>query len=238
MQSNSDETIQNPKDQADQLFKQGVQSYRDQQLEESLTGFQEALKVYVQIEDRDSEGHSLNSIGVVHYELGRFLEARHAFQRAIKVIKDINNWNLEARVLNNMGLVYESLEQDFEALGYYKQASNIFEQIGDHFNAGVVLNNIGALHNKMGNYITAIEFYQKALFANQKSTEHDATQRKIIRNLIDAATALMHKTEQSRPSIDALLPNPSTNLNFNLDNVDSPILDNSTRTFRVVICCQ
>src|SRR5919199_5584091 len=55
------------KEQADRLFQQGIQQYQTSQFEAALQSWQQALKIYREIKNRQGEGASLGGLGLAYY---------------------------------------------------------------------------------------------------------------------------------------------------------------------------
>ncbi|MEL7039272.1 MAG: tetratricopeptide repeat protein, partial [Cyanobacteria bacterium J06592_8] len=68
-------TLSLPGKKASQLFQQGRQQYRKNEYKAALQSWQEALKIYREIDDRKGVASSLNNLGNAYRRLGQYQEA-------------------------------------------------------------------------------------------------------------------------------------------------------------------
>jgi tetratricopeptide (TPR) repeat protein len=119
---------------AERISQEGMQLYQ-QGTAESLRGaigkYQEALKLWQQVDDKGWEATTLNNIGSVYDSLGEKQSALKYYNQALPILRAVGNRGGEATILNNIGSVYDSLGEKQSALKYFNQALPILRAVGD-----------------------------------------------------------------------------------------------------------
>ena len=64
--------ISSKKKEADRLLNQGTELFQGSQFEEALKSWQQALKLYREIKDRQGEGNALGNLGSAYITLGNY----------------------------------------------------------------------------------------------------------------------------------------------------------------------
>jgi CHAT domain-containing protein/tetratricopeptide (TPR) repeat protein len=146
-----------------QINQQGLQQLNTSQYSTALRSFQQALKIYLEIGDREGEGTSLNNIGHVYSNQGQYRQALEHYQQALVIQEEIGDRSGEGVTLSNIGSIYYRLGQYRQALDYYQQSLFIQEEIGDRRGEGTTLNNIGSIYDSQGQYPQALDYYQQSL---------------------------------------------------------------------------
>jgi len=109
---------------------------------------------------------SINSLGLVYFELGYYPNALDNYKKALKVLDKLEEKNhLDASITNNIGLVYFSLGNFPKALEYHLNALNLLEKAGIEKKElmHTFYNNIGLDYTMLLNYSKALEYHFKAL---------------------------------------------------------------------------
>jgi CHAT domain-containing protein/predicted negative regulator of RcsB-dependent stress response len=151
---------------AERIFQEGVQLYQQgtaESLRQAIGKWQEALKLWQQVNDKGWEAIILNNIGFVYYSLGENEEALKYYNQALPIRRAVEDRAGEARTLNNMGLVYDSLGEKQEALKYYNQALPIRRAVDDRKGEARTFNNIGNVYSSLGEKQEALKYYNQAL---------------------------------------------------------------------------
>ncbi|MFN6472966.1 MAG: CHAT domain-containing protein [Nostoc sp. SerVER01] len=151
---------------AERLTQEGVQLYKQgtaESLRQAIGKYQEALKLWQQIDYKGWEAFSLVGIGRVYSDLGEKQEALKYFNQALPILRVVGDKAGEATTLNNIGSVYYSLGEKQQALSYYNQALPISRAVGDRGGEANTLNNIGIVYNSLGEKQQALSYYNQAL---------------------------------------------------------------------------
>ena len=97
------------KAEADRLLQQGIQQYQTSQFEAALKSWQQALIIYREIKDRQSEGKALGNLGLAYKSLGNYAKAIEYQQQWLAIAREIKDRQSEGAALGNLGLAYNSL---------------------------------------------------------------------------------------------------------------------------------
>lgn len=131
---------------------------------EQIHWFEVALAAARKLEQRNSEGHMLNNLGLASAELGEGLKAIEYYKQALVIDREVSDREEEGRVLNNLGSAYHKLGEMGKAIESHEQALVIDREIGNRREEGKVLNNnLGAVYLNLGEARKAIEFFEQAL---------------------------------------------------------------------------
>jgi tetratricopeptide (TPR) repeat protein len=151
---------------AERLFYEGRKLYRQgtaESLRQAIGKWEEALKLYRQINDKTWEAATFVSIGKVYSDLGEKQKALSYYDQALLLFRQVGEKNGEATTLNNIGLVFSDLGEKQKALTYYDQALPLYRQVGNKFGEATTLNNIGQVYSALGEKQKALSYYDQAL---------------------------------------------------------------------------
>ncbi|MCC5629840.1 CHAT domain-containing protein [Nostoc sphaeroides CHAB 2801] len=151
---------------AERIFQEGMQLYQKgtgESLRQAIGKWQEALKLWQQVDDKRWEANILLGIGKVYSDLGENQEALKYYNQALPIYRAVEDKGGEATTLNNIGLVYDDLGEKQEALKYYNQALTIFRAVEDKRGEATTLNNIGGVYSDLGEKQEALKYYNQAL---------------------------------------------------------------------------
>jgi CHAT domain-containing protein/tetratricopeptide (TPR) repeat protein len=151
------------KAEADRLLQQGLQQFQISQFQAALQSWQQALIIYREIKDRQSEGIALGSLGVAYQSLGDYAKAIEYEQQWLAIAREIKDRQSEGKALGNLGNAYRNLGDYAKAIEYQQQWLAIAREIKDRQSEGMALNNLGNAYNFLGNYAKAIEYQEQSL---------------------------------------------------------------------------
>ena len=115
------------------------------------------------IGDRDYEGRSLNSLGLIHLQLGQPTNALEKIKQALRIFIDIGDKIWESYCLNDIGLVYIELKQAKKAISSIGKAINIIDRIGKPIIKTKYLMNLGVAYIQIGENNNSIKYFERAL---------------------------------------------------------------------------
>ncbi|MEH2461620.1 tetratricopeptide repeat protein, partial [Nostoc sp.] len=110
---------------AERVSQEGMQVYQQgtaESLRQAIGKWQEALKLWQQVDDKRWEALTHLSIGKVYFDLGEKQEALKYFNQALPIFRAVRERIGEATTLTNIGAVYSDLGEKQEALKYFNQA--------------------------------------------------------------------------------------------------------------------
>jgi tetratricopeptide (TPR) repeat protein len=152
-----------PKAEADRLFNQGIQQAQMSQFQAALQSWQQALIIYREIKDRQSEGKALGNLGLAYLNLGDYTKAIEYQQQKLAIAREIKDRQNEGAALGKLGLAYLNLGDYAKAIEYQQQKLAIAREIKDRRSEGAALGNLGGAYLNLGDYTKAIEYKQQQL---------------------------------------------------------------------------
>jgi CHAT domain-containing protein/tetratricopeptide (TPR) repeat protein len=151
------------KAEADQLLKEAVQAYQQNEYQTALEKLQKAHAQFQQIDDKQGRAGALLGIGAVYDDLGEKQKALEYYNQTLPLYKAVEDRGGEAITLNNIGAVYDDLGEKQKALEYYNQTLPLYKAVEDRSMEATTLNNIGLVYSDLGEKQKALEYYNQAL---------------------------------------------------------------------------
>ncbi|GAX40949.1 TPR repeat-containing protein [Tolypothrix sp. NIES-4075] len=148
---------------ADRLFQQGIQQFQISQFEAALKSWQQALIIYREIKDRQSEGKALGNLGIAYGSLGNHAKEIEYEQQWLAIAREIKDRQSEGKALGNLGIAYNDLGNYAKAIEYLQQRLAIAREMKDPQGEGKALDNLGNAYYSLGNYAKAVEYLQQRL---------------------------------------------------------------------------
>jgi CHAT domain-containing protein/Tfp pilus assembly protein PilF len=155
-----------PNVEAERLFNQGVQLFRQgtaESYQQAIVALEKALQLYQQTRNLGGQANSLLGLGRIYDLLGDKQQALEFYNQSLPLRRQVGDKAGEATTLNNIGGVYSDLGDFQTALEYYNQSLPLSRQVGDKAGEAVTLNNIGLVYNALGDRQTALSFYNQSL---------------------------------------------------------------------------
>lgn len=157
------QTSSSRKAEADRLLEQGLQQHRISQFEAAKQSWQQALRIYREIKNRQSESYVLENLGTAYSALGDYDGAINCYQQSLAIAREIKDRSVEEGVLGNLGVAYYFLADYTKAIDYYQQSIAIAREIKDREGEQASLLNLGNAYRHLGDYTKAIDSYQQSL---------------------------------------------------------------------------
>ncbi len=129
---------------------------------ESLSTFEQRLRIEVARGSRRGVGQALGNIGVAHKGLGEFAKALEFYERSLKEKEAVGDRRGASRTLGNIGVVLEMLGEYAKALEVHERALTEKQALGDRAGVALTLGNLGVVHEALGNHARALEFQDRA----------------------------------------------------------------------------
>lgn len=193
IQSTVAQSTQNPSvaalQEANRLFKRGVQQYRVNQITGALRSFQQALTVYQQLGDRRGEAEALLFLGLAYASLKQHSQAIAYSEQALSRLRALRDINGEALALMNLGSAYLALSQHAKAVPYLEQALPLHQMLRDREGRAVALMNLGSAYLALSQHAKAIPYLEQAvpLFRAMQNPDGEGV---VLNDLGDAYFAL------------------------------------------------
>ncbi len=122
-----------------------------------------ALSLSKELNWKEGEAKSLNSIARCNIVLSNFNIALDNFLKALKILREIGNKQEIAKNLGNIGIIYDNQSNFDKALEYYFKVLQMFEEMENKRGQSTTYSNIGNVFDQQKNYEKALDYYFKAL---------------------------------------------------------------------------
>ncbi|NEN90254.1 MAG: CHAT domain-containing protein [Okeania sp. SIO3H1] len=157
------QTSTKQKAQADQLLKQGIENLKSRQLKTAVQYWQQALKIYQEIGDRQGEGECLSLLGFAYNAVGQNEKAVEFLQQSLVISREIGNRRMEVNSLKLLGDGYDNLKQYQQSIKAHQQLLAIARETSDRSGEANFLNRLGVAYKNLKEYEKAVEFYQQSI---------------------------------------------------------------------------
>lgn len=138
---------------------------------EHIKWLETGLKASQKLDNRQSEGNHLGSLGNCYRSLGEYRKAIKYYEEALKNLREISDRQGEGIYVGNLGNAYLGLNEYRKAIEYYKEALNISREVGDRQSEGNHLGNLGIAYRRLSEYHKAIEYYGEALKISRETDD-------------------------------------------------------------------
>jgi CHAT domain-containing protein len=175
----------------EQQERRGVQLLELNEYDQAILIFQQALKTFQEIKDREGESRTHRYLGITYQRIGEYEQALEQFQQSLE---HSALWT-RSDTLSSIGEIYFSLGKYPQALEYFEQAreqstTGSFEPISGNlarhtvtfYGAIRAFNNLGEVYKHLGQSDQALESYQQALDFARKGGDRTA-ESLILRNI-------------------------------------------------------
>ncbi|MHA1674829.1 MAG: tetratricopeptide repeat protein [Promethearchaeota archaeon] len=132
-------------------------------LESALDYLNQALQFTQHVDNLNSEGIILNSIGLLLMEQGNYSKAGEIFNKALVISEKTGNLANKSAVLTHLAQLSQDREQYDQALENLREVYAIDIKIENIPGQAVDLSNMGVVHELMGNYKDALQCIGEAL---------------------------------------------------------------------------
>jgi tetratricopeptide (TPR) repeat protein len=123
----------------------------------------QALAIFSDTGNRQSEGAALGNLGRCRYRLGEYRQAIDLYTHALAIARDTRDRQNEGKELSLLALCHHSLGEYRQAIDLHTQALAIARDTGDRRGEGARLGNLGLCHESVGEYRQAIDLHTQAL---------------------------------------------------------------------------
>lgn len=202
---------------AEELFKQGVQQFQNNDFQGSFKSWQEALILYQELNNHRGAINCLSKLGNIYHSLGQYEQAISAHQQCLAVAKKTKYPQGEANAYSSLAHVCYAIGQHDQALFGYQQALEIVQKINYRFGEVNILGSLGQLYSTLGRYEEAIDHTEKAA---QKAEElgYKFGETSFLTSLGSAYTALKQYDRATAAHHQSLKIARSINYNFGVAN--------------------
>ncbi len=128
-----------------------------------LTTYQLAMVATRDVGNRQTEGRTLNTVGIAYHQMFQFDEALACHQGAVDIAREVADRYGEGHALNCVGIVQQRLRRFHEAFDCYQQGVKIAREVDDRYGEGRALMNLGAVCFELRRLDESITYHQQAL---------------------------------------------------------------------------
>jgi tetratricopeptide (TPR) repeat protein len=131
-------------EQANRLYQQGLEKYKRHHSQRATADFEQALKLYGQLNDRSGVAKASYMLGMAQLKQGNgrersefmkaiedYTSATKCFETALQTYRETGNRQMAAGSLHQLGLVCAARRKYEQAIDYYRQALKIFRELND-----------------------------------------------------------------------------------------------------------
>ncbi|WP_281310552.1 tetratricopeptide repeat-containing sensor histidine kinase [Flavobacterium flavigenum] len=128
----------------------------------SLKNYEEGLKLYQQIDEKEGISKTLNNIGILYKSQKKYLKALQYLKEAHQIQIILGEKNAPM-TLTNIGVIYFEIGEYQNAIQYYQKAQKGFKKNENKRGSALLNNYLGDYYAEQRNFILANEYYQKSL---------------------------------------------------------------------------
>jgi CHAT domain-containing protein/lipopolysaccharide biosynthesis regulator YciM len=174
---------------ADRIFKQGVEQYQAKQLQSAIGSWQQALTAYRSLKDLVGAATTLKNLSAVYIELADYPQAIAHLQQYLNLTRQLRDHQSEQAALITLGDIYASQENYAKAVEFYQQGLKNVQLAQQTIEAAIILGNLAKAYRTLGKYNTAIELNQQALQISRTLKDRNI-EAKLLINLGNAYKSL------------------------------------------------
>ena len=165
---------------ADQIYEQGRQAYRVDNLREALRLYQQALSLYDQADNQTKQSLVLSNMSVAAYNLSEYDRALNYAVQALSAAEEAQEPNMQSLALYALGNAYQALGEDREAVRVHTQGLEIAREISHTRRVSLASEAIADIYTELSEYDKAKENYQISLDAARQVGDKELEGRIIL----------------------------------------------------------
>lgn len=131
--------------------------------EKAISAFEDALKIYKDLNELKGQAYVTASLGELHESLNQKQKALNYFQQALRAWQATEDDYHAAATLNNIGAVYNSMNEKPEALSTLAQSLALWRTLGDRNNEADTIVRFAQIYANLGDKERAVNHYHRAL---------------------------------------------------------------------------
>lgn len=180
-----------------QRIGQGIAQNLEQEREQTINAFQQAISRYQSQNNRSAEMIAFRKLGNFSNDQSRYPEAIAYYEKSLKIAQEIDDRYGEADSLNNLGSVYNKLGEYQQAIDFYQQSLKIDREIGSRWGEAYSLEGLGNAYESLCQHSRAIDFYQQSLKIHREIGDREGAA-----NALSGLGDVYYSLEQYSQAID------------------------------------
>ncbi|MBI5787518.1 MAG: tetratricopeptide repeat protein [Candidatus Schekmanbacteria bacterium] len=158
-------------EQGSKLFKDGQNFFYNSLFDKARESFEEALKLFKELEEKESIAAVQSNLGAVYKHLRDYHKSIEYYQDARDSYRDLKDKAAIAACFSQLGTVH-SLRGDYDqALSYFNDALEVWIELAKKDNQAAEHSNLGTVYCNTEKYPQAIAAHQKALAIRQEMAD-------------------------------------------------------------------
>jgi len=138
-------------------------NYYRKNYHDALNYYYQALKSFVQTNDKNGIAMAYNSLSIIYSQTGMFKKALIYLEKARAIYSVTRNKRKLSRVLNNMADIYSDHFKEYKkAEILYDKSLEIKEDLVDKEGIALVKCNLGVLYGQMGDLSLALKYFDES----------------------------------------------------------------------------
>lgn len=178
------------------LMKQAIQYIQQDQPEQAIANFQQALIIARSLSLKKAEADALSGIGAVYIKTGRLQQAIEYFNQTLPLFRAIGDKAGEAKMIVAIGTVYVNTGQLQQALEYFNRALPLFRAIGNKAEEVRMLIGIGEISKQSGQKQQALENFTQVLSILRSTGDRSGEAKMLV-----AIGAIYADTQQKQQAL-------------------------------------
>jgi CHAT domain-containing protein len=148
---------------AENLLNLAEVSYSKGNLLKSSKEFEESLKLFDEILDRNGAARAHLFLGYISGSLGDPEKAVAELSQALSLYRTMRHKTGEGLCLSALGLAHSVNRNEDQAIKHHREAIDIFRAIGDRQSEAIAVNGLGQAYEYITEYATSLAHYREAL---------------------------------------------------------------------------
>ncbi|MEC4884921.1 MAG: CHAT domain-containing protein [Scytonema sp. PMC 1070.18] len=173
---------------AEKLFQEASKQYQANQLPKAIDLWQQALNIYLELDDKKASLTILENLIAVNLEKD-YSKTIAYLQQYLTLTREIKDKSRETTALITLAKTHTQLSKFIKVAEYYEQALNLVRETNNKEQEKIILANLAIAYKTLGNYVKAIEFNKQSLKILQE-VDNPKNQGKVLNNLGNAYEAL------------------------------------------------
>jgi tetratricopeptide (TPR) repeat protein len=141
----------------------GAVALEQRQWQQAEQHFQEALRIFVEFNDRQSQAYAYHHLGLVAQEQRQWQQAESHYQQSLRIKIEFNDRHSQADTYHQLGLVAQKQRQWQQAESHYQQALLIRIEFNNRYSQASTYHNLGIVAQDQRQWQQAEQHYQQAL---------------------------------------------------------------------------
>ncbi|MBF2017366.1 MAG: CHAT domain-containing protein [Rivularia sp. T60_A2020_040] len=160
--------VRRGENEAESLSQQALEEYQVNQLPKAIELWQQALKIYLQLDDKQAIVTTLKNLIAVNQQLKNYPQTIDYLQQYLTLTQELQDKPGEILALTTLAKTYAQQGKFTKVVEYYQKALILVRQTNNQPEEAVILGNLAIAYKTLGNYLKAIETNQQSLQILQK----------------------------------------------------------------------